>query len=134
MGEGTLHSGAMITMRYACEQRRPRFAVPGSVYAASYEGTNRLLLEGAQICLGARQITDYYGWRAAPSEKAAGEMPELDGPSLKLVEMLKYEEKSFDELANAMKMDVSSLNSLLTILEMQGIIRQAAGKLYRSLI
>ena len=134
MGEGTLHSGAMITMRYAREQRRPRFAVPGSVYAASYEGTNHLLLEGAQICLGARQVTDYYGWRAAPAEKAAGDMPELDGPSLKIVEMLKYEEKSFDELANAMKMDVSSLNSLLTILEMQGIIRQAAGKMYRAIV
>ena len=134
MCEGTVRSGAMITMRYAREQRRPRFAVPGSVYSAAYEGTNQLLLEGAQICLGAQQITDYYGWRMASPEKAEGDMPELDGPSLKLVEMLKYEEKSFDDLANAMKMDVSSLNSLLTILEMQGIIRQAAGKMYRAII
>ena len=39
-----------------------------------------------------------------------------------------------DELASDMKMNVSDLNSLLTILEMQGIIRQSAGKMYRALV
>ncbi len=134
MAEGTIKSGAMITMRYARAQRRPIFAVPGSVYAASYEGTNRLLLEGAQICLSARQITDYYGWKAAQAELAGEDLPELEGDALKVVEILKCEEKSFDELANVMKMNISELNSLLTILEMQGIIRQSAGKLYRAIV
>lgn len=133
MAEGTLRSGAMITMRYARMQRRPLFAVPGSVYAASYEGTNHLLLDGAQICLGARQITDYFGWHMA-EDKQTGDMPELDEMSLKIVNILKYEEKSFDELVNIIKIDTSDLNSLLTILEMQGIIRQSAGKLYRAVI
>ena len=45
-----------------------------------------------------------------------------------------FEEKSFDELAFEMKMTSSELNSLLTILERQGIIRQSAGKMYRALV
>ena len=50
------------------------------------------------------------------------------------ITVYQFEEKSFDELANIMKLSPSGLNSLLTILEMQGIIRQSAGKLYRTII
>ena len=136
MTEGTCKSGAMITMSYARVQNRPRFAVPGSVYAAASEGPNRLLVEGALACLGEGQVLDYFGWQQAedPAVMAADALAELDETSRRLVEILKFEEKSFDELANIMKMSPSSLNSLLTILEMQGIIRQSAGKLYRAII
>ena len=134
--EGAQSSGAMITMNYALVQNRPRFAVPGSVYAAASEGPNQLLVEGALACLGERQVLDYFGWQRAeePAVMAADALAELDETSRRLVEILKFEEKSFDELANIMKMSPSTLNSLLTILEMQGIIRQSAGKLYRAII
>lgn len=136
MTEGTARSGAMITMNYARQQNRPRFAVPGSVYAAASEGTNRLLVEGALACLGEAQVLDYFGWKPAgePAAAIADVLDGLDETSRKMVEILKFEEKSFDELANIMKISPSSLNSLLTILEMQGIIRQSAGKLYRAII
>ena len=136
MTEGTLRSGAMITMRYARAQNRPRFAVPGSVYAAASEGPNSLLVEGALACLSEEQVLDYFGWNRVdePEAMAADALSALDETSRRLVEILKFEEKSFDELANIMKMSPSSLNSLLTILEMQGIIRQSAGKLYRTII
>ncbi len=136
MTEGTAQSGAMITIRYAREQLRPCFAVPGSVYSMASEGPNRMLLEGDNVTLSARQVLDYFGW--GPAEEivpsAQAELPELDETSMKLVEILRFEEKSFDELAIDMKMNSSSLNSLLTILEMQGIIRQSAGKMYRALV
>lgn len=134
MVEGTVKSGAMITMNYAREQGHPVFAVPGSVYSVASEGTNRLLLEGAQVCLGAEQVLSYFGWNEAVAAKEENEQPDLDPMSLKIVEILRFEEKSFEELANIMEMDVSELNSLLTILEMQGIIRQSVGKLYRAVI
>ncbi len=136
MTEGTARSGAMITMSYARAQNRPRFAMPGSVYAAANEGPNRLLVEGALACLGEDQVLDYFGWKRVnePEAMAADALDELDETSRRMVEILKFEEKSFDELANIMKMSPSALNSLLTILEMQGIIRQSAGKLYRAVI
>ena len=136
MTEGTVRSGAMITMKYARVQNRPRFAVPGSVYASASEGTNQLLVEGAFACLSEKQVLDFFSWQAAeePAAMAADALAQLDETSQRLVEILKFEEKSFDELANIMKMSPSNLNSLLTILEMQGIIRQSAGKLYRAII
>ena len=136
MTEGAADSGAMITVRYAREQGRPCFAAPGSVYSRASEGPNQMLVEGAKVTLGDKQVLDYFGWGSGQEAQEQAEDPvlELDETSQKLVDILRFEEKSFDELAIDMKMSSSSLNSLLTILEMQGIIRQSAGKLYRALI
>ncbi len=136
MTEGTARSGAMITIRFARSQHRPCFAVPGSVYSAASEGPNRMLIDGDLPVISAEQILDYFGWGDGGEVVTAAqeELPELDETSRKLVEILRFEEKSFDELAIDMKMNSSSLNSLLTILEMQGIIRQSAGKMYRALV
>ena len=136
MTEGSVKSGAMITVKFARSQRRPCFAVPGSVLSSASEGPNRMLVDGDRIALSAEQILDYFGWDECREEDIpeAAPLPELDEESQKLVDILRFEEKSFDELVIDMKMNSSSLNSLLTILEMQGIIRQSAGKLYRALV
>ena len=73
-------------------------------------------------------------WLSASPEKQAEEPVELDPQSRRVVEFLQNDEKSFDEIVNELQIEAWELNSLLTILEMQGIIRQSAGKLYRSLI
>ena len=136
MTEGTAKSGAMITMAFAQEQRRARFAVPGSVYSLSYEGTNRLIIEGAQACVDARQILDYFCWESATEAEqiTIDALSGLDEQSRRVVELLRYEEKSFNDLISETKMNSASLNSLLTILEMQGIIRQSAGKMFRAIV
>ena len=135
MTEGTLRSGAMITVRFAREQKRPCFAVPGSVYSLASEGPNQMLLDGDIPAISARQVLSYFGWGVSQEQKTEQDpLLELDETSRSLVGVLRFEEKSFDELAFTMKMDSSALNSLLTILEMQGIIRQSAGKMYRAIV
>jgi len=139
MTEGAVDSGAMITVRYAREQCRPCFAVPGSVYSSASAGPNRMLLEGAQITLSYKQVIDYLGWsersttslEAQPEESEEIELSEAEQEA---VDILRFEEKSFDELCILMKKSSAELNSLLTILEMRGIIRQSAGKMYRALV
>ena len=136
MTEGSAKSGAMITMRFAREQRRPLFAVPGSVYSIAYEGTNALLVEGARACTDYRQILDYFCWKdTSEAEQISIDMlSELDESSRQVVDILRREEKSFNDLAAVTKMNSASLNSLLTILEMQGIIRQSPGKMFRAIV
>ena len=136
MTEGTVRSGAMITIRYARRQGRPCFAVPGSVYSTASEGPNQMLVDGDIPTISSRQVLEYFGWGGAEADAPAEEqaLPELDETSQKLVDLLRFEEKSFDELVYDMKMPSQSLNSLLTILEMQGIIRQSAGKMYRAIV
>ncbi|MDE2578941.1 MAG: DNA-processing protein DprA [Hyphomicrobiales bacterium] len=48
--EAARRSGSLITARFAAEQGREVFAVPGSPLDPRAEGTNDLLREGAQFC------------------------------------------------------------------------------------
>ena len=127
-------SGALITAQYALAQNRELFAVPGSIYSQASRGTNRLLVHDAHVALSAEEVFNCMSWRHdAPAQEQAEE-PSLDPQSRRIVEFLQNDEKTFDEIVNELKIEAWELNSLLTILEMQGIIRQSAGKLYRSLI
>lgn len=127
-------SGALITAQYALEQGRPLFAVPGSIYAQASRGSNRLLVTSARAALSAADVFSALAWRAEAPAAPSEPTPQLDEQSQRIVEFLKNDEKSFDEIVNELKIEPWELNSLLTILEMQGIIRQSAGKLYRSIL
>lgn len=63
LGEGVVvveaarRSGSLITARFAAEQGREVFAVPGSPLDPRAEGTNDLLRQGATLCAGAEDVT-----------------------------------------------------------------------------
>ena len=68
LAQGTLvveapkHSGSLITARYALEQDRDLFAVPGDINKERSAGTNNLLKEFAVPVTSARDIFDYYSF------------------------------------------------------------------------
>jgi DNA processing protein len=55
--EAARRSGSLITARFAVEQGREVFAVPGSPLDPRAEGTNDLLREGANLCANAEDVT-----------------------------------------------------------------------------
>lgn len=68
LSQGTLvveapsHSGSLITARYALDQDRDLFAVPGDITKERSAGTNNLLKEFAIPVTSARDIFDYYSF------------------------------------------------------------------------
>ena len=54
--EAARGSGSLITARFALDQNRQVFAVPGSPLDPRAEGTNDLLKQGASICTGADDV------------------------------------------------------------------------------
>lgn len=68
--EAALRSGSLITARFAAEQGREVFAVPGSPLDPRSEGTNRLIREGAMLTTGTRDVIE-----ALAPLVAAGEPP-----------------------------------------------------------
>jgi DNA processing protein len=56
--EAARRSGSLITARFANEQGREVFAVPGSPLDPRAEGTNELLRQGATVCTRAEDVID----------------------------------------------------------------------------
>lgn len=56
--EASRRSGSLITARFAAEQGRDVFAVPGSPLDPRAEGPNELLRQGAMICLCADNVLE----------------------------------------------------------------------------
>jgi DNA processing protein len=88
--EAARRSGSLITARFAAEQGREVFAVPGSPQDPRAEGTNDLLREGATLCACVEDVT------RALQTRRKGPLPgeDLFGESAPSVE----EEPLFDEL------------------------------------
>lgn len=131
--EGAKASGGMITVNYAQDQGREVFAVPGSIYAPQSYSPNRLIQSGATPVLSPWDILEAMRWGVRPSVARQQEKGELmvNEEERQVVEPLINEELSFGELARKTNFSVQKLNSLLTTLELRGIIKRVPGNLYR---
>ena len=117
----------------AAEQGRDVFAVPGSIYSPLSAAPNRLIFDGANPALSAWDILEHYRWAERPAQNARpGRAIELDEDELPLYNALLEQDLSFDELSVLSKFPASKLNSLLTSLELRGIIVKAPGGIYRA--
>jgi DNA processing protein len=129
--EGRLKSGGMITVGHALEQGREVFALPGPVNREGSEAPHKLLREGARLVTCGKDILEDMGWLTLDKPTARKEPETLLSPGQeKVIPLLRREDLNFEELALKLAMDTASLNSLLTIMELAGIIKKSAGNLY----
>ena len=130
--EGKKTSGAMITAANALDLSRDIYAVPGSIYARLSEGPNHLIQNGAFPALSPWDILEAERWGARPeNNKASQKQVELTQNEKTVVELLKIQPLSFDEISKEASFSPSELNSLLTMLVLRGIIIKTPGNSYR---
>ena len=131
--EGAKDSGAMITVDFATEQGRDIFAVPGGIYSSQSAMPNQLIVGGAYPAISPWEVLEHYRWGARPgaAEEKTAEA-DLSEEEIRIVEPLRIEQMSFDELVAQTGIAPAKLNSYLTILELRGIIVKAPGGLYRA--
>ena len=125
-------SGTLTTVESAMELGREVFVVPGNIDSPASLATNRLMRTSAEIALSPSDILSFFGIETEAKEEGSGETAplELSADEEILFNLLKKEPYSFDELANLTHFSPSSLNSLLTMLQLKGIIDQSAGRVY----
>ena len=140
MSEGTVvveaspRSGAMLTADFARAQGRELFAVPGQADALLSAGTNSLIRSGARLVTCARDIAADLGWHrpelSSPAAPRAAKILPLQPDEQRVYDQLAGGALYADALVEATGLPVDRVNSLLTTMEIQGIIKQIPGRMF----
>ncbi|MBO5215093.1 MAG: DNA-processing protein DprA [Clostridia bacterium] len=122
-------SGALITAKYALEQNREVFALPGNVTSSRSKGCNDLLYEGANFIRNGRDVLERLN--VVPPKKANKEQENceiiVDKDQKKLYILLEEGTKTYDELVVESGMSPAKLSEALLMLELEGaIVRTSA--------
>lgn len=129
--EASLKSGALITANLTLEQGRELICVPGLITNPNTAGIYKLIKQGAAIATCADDILNALGWEIKTYEQTKFDFSELDEDELKVYNALELEEKGVDELISLTKIPLENLLTVLTMMELKGIIKQVGGDRYK---
>jgi DNA processing protein len=137
--EAAYKSGSLITARYALEQGREVFAVPGSPYDPRCRGTNSLIAQGATLVQSVQDILEGVIQHlpkgtlqeyAAPYEVETiiNNLTEVtDKQRLSVEENLSHTPLGLDELARQCQICTEELLCIILELEMAGKVLRTSG-------
>ena len=128
--EADLHSGTLITMRKARELKRITYAVPGNINCYASQGTNDLIANhGVRMVISASDlIKDLTGCKLESKKTVA--VKQLDLEQQKILNILKSDEIHFDDIVLESGLTVPQLSTLLTNMEMIGLIEKLPGNYF----
>ena len=123
-------SGAGITARFALEQGRDVFAVPGNINSPASIGTNRLIQQGAKLVTGVDDVLEELNLAMVLEHSAVQlALPETEDESA-LFAYLSAQPVHVDDLSRATGLSSSVVSSTLTLMELKGMVRQVGGMNY----
>ncbi len=117
-------SGAMITARFALEQNREVFAIPGSILSPASRGTNHLIQEGAKLVRDYTDILEELNLMTIARQMEMKEiLPASDTESM-LLKQLGAEPTHIDEVCRSSGLPVATVSSTLAMMELKGLVKQ----------
>lgn len=149
--EASTKSGSLITARFAMEQGREVFAVPGSIFSETSKGVHSLLASGAKLVADVQDIlkellpqikaSRQQGEIPLPSNKinpfplfaegkASKVLPVLVGDEDKIYQLLSLEPKQINTIIEQSFLAPSVVSYSLLGLELKGVVRQLVGQFF----
>lgn len=131
--EAAERSGSLITARFAAEQGRDVFAIPGSPLDPRARGCNGLIREGATLVQGAEDVLEGLGRHADPAPKRTVEPTpkydegEADRARSTVLELLGPGPVSVDELIRQCHMSAPAVLAVLLEAELAGRLDRHPG-------
>ncbi|MGH1486663.1 MAG: DNA-processing protein DprA [Cellvibrionaceae bacterium] len=143
--EAAVKSGSLITARYATEQNREVFAVPGSIHNPQSKGCHKLIKEGAQLVETGediikqiagiiRHFADQQTAAAAkpkPSSKPSAVKDVLQSPGRlskkekQILESIGYDTLAIEQVIERTGFTSAEVTATLLNLEMKGVVKHS---------
>lgn len=124
-------SGTLITARMALDYNKEVLAVPGPISSEYSKGTNRLIRQGATPITCSEDILEALGFKIDKESKQQSLFDDAR-PEEKSVLKLLTEPMERDELIREMKLPTNVANSLLSVMEIKGLIKEEMGEIRAS--
>jgi len=120
--EAAERSGTFSTAKYAADQGRSVFVVPGDINRPGSLGTNRLIQTGASVFTSIEDmlLALHSAWRVK-LDKIRRKKPPKDPDGI--IGLLEKGSETMDSLAEKLKMNISELAAKLTMLEIDSYIK-----------
>jgi DNA processing protein len=122
-------SGSLITSGLASKYGRKVFAVPGSIYSSVSYGTNKLISEYADPIISIDNLIQYFSDDIKKNGKKIFHRL-LEEDENMIIQEIEKGPISMDDLSARIKIDIPVLSMKVSILQLDGFIKEDGGKLY----
>lgn len=135
--EASLRSGSLTTARYALEQGREVFAIPGSIHNPLARGCHALIRQGAKLVETATDIIEELPPAEYSPPPVTDNMPLVspwvpifDPEYYEVLEAVGHDPVSVDTLVERTRLTAAEVSSILLTWELEGEIATCSGGRY----
>lgn len=122
--EATENSGSLITARFALEQGREVFAVPGLADSNLFKGSNDLIRQGARPVFSAEEILEELSLNKVQS------VADLSKDEQKILEVLENKNMHIEEIGKSLNFPLQVISALLLKMEISGLVQSIGAGIY----
>lgn len=130
--EAAIKSGSLITAKYALEEGRDVFAVPGNIFNPMSEGGHHLLQQGAKLVTKLDDIVEEYVDISYSSQTTLPSTLKNNLAAPQLLASVDHDTTPVDVIVQRSKLPVEQVLTELLDLEVQGLVAAVLGGYIRT--
>ena len=124
-------SGALFTAKYAIEDNREVFAVPGNALSPSSRGANKLIKDSAaKLVLDSNDILEEFNISSVGAQMELAALIPQDENEAAVLRFVSYDIAHIDEIVRNSGLPITTVSGALSMMELKGLIKQVGGMNY----